>query len=460
MGINNLFKSPFHFEFYLGTLIINELFEHYLNFRQLRVVNNELRLAKERKQKSTSSKNDDPIRKKAQQHVDVYLLSEDYHKTVEYARDKLIFQITSSVIQTTVSIMLLFSFFGPRLWHFSGSLLQKPSETYQVRLQRIVDISVQSLVFCGIKSVIDTVIDLPFSLYSDFVLEEKHGFNKKTIGLFFKDMLISFALQAVIGAPVLCTIIFLVNWGGQHFYLYVGAFVAVFYLFMMVIYPDFIAPLFNKFEPLNDDDLKEGIENLAKKLNFPLREIKLMDGSKRSNHSNMYFYGFWWFKKIVMYDTLLKQPKSQIIAITSHEMGHWKCNHTLKLLIFSFTQLFAIFYLFRLYKDDASLFESFGYGNERAFIIGITLFGYIYTPLGVVLHIFGTTLTRRGEYEADNFAVKMGYGDELAKALVEIHHKNKSMIHHDQLYSWYHFTHPVLFERVYAIYKAMADKKI
>ncbi|ORM40279.1 Proteasome subunit alpha type-1 [Babesia sp. Xinjiang] len=338
---------------------------------QLRVINNELRLSLDRKHKTDASENDDEIRKKAQKHVDVYLLSEDYYKTVEYARDKLVFQIVSSLMQNVISIMMLFTFFGPILWHFSGSLLKTPSETYQV-----------------------------------------------------------------------------------------GAFVAVFYLFMMVIYPDFIAPLFNKFEPLNDDDLKEGIEALAKRLKFPLREIKLMDGSRRSNHSNMYFYGFWWFKKIVMYDTLLKQPKSQIIAITSHELGHWKCNHTLKLLLFSFAQLFAIFYLFGLYKDDASMFESFGYGNERAFIVGITLFGYIYTPLGVVLHLIGTTITRRGEYEADNFAVKMGYGDDLAKALVEIHHKNKSMIHHDPLYSWYHFTHPVLFERVYAIYKAMADKKI
>nr|BAN64249.1 CAAX metallo endopeptidase, putative [Babesia bovis] len=343
-------------------------------------------------------------------------------------------------------MVLLFYYFGPRLWKYAGSWLKHPSETYQ------------SLIFCGIKAVIDTIIEIPFSLYSDFVLEEKHGFNKKTIRLFFKDLLISFGLQIVIGAPVLSIVIFLVNWGGEYFYLYVGVFVAVFYLFMMVIYPDFIAPLFNKFEPLNDNELKKDIEDLAQKLKFPLREIKLMDGSKRSNHSNMYFYGFWWFKKIVMYDTLLKQPKQQIIAITAHEMGHWKCNHTLKLLLFSYTQLFAMFYLFGLFKNDAGMFESFGYGTERAFIIGMTLFGYLYTPLGVLLHIASTTITRYGEYEADNFAVKMGHGEELAKALVEIHHNNKSMIHHDSLYSWYHFTHPVLFERVYAIYKAIADK--
>lgn len=229
---------------------------------------------------------------------------------------------------------------------------------------------------------------------------------------------------------------------------------------MLVIYPEVIAPLFNKYEPLEDAELRTGIEEMAKKLKFPLREIKQMDGSKRSSHSNMYFYGLWRFKKIVVYDTLLKQPKSQVIAITLHELGHWKCNHTIRLMCFSFSQVFAMFYLFKLVKDDASMFESFGYPGVNAFIVGITLFGCIYTPVGVLLHIIGNTLTRRGEYEADNFAVKMGHGEELAKALVEIHHNNKSMIHHDPLYSWFHFTHPVLFERVHAIYKAIADKKI
>ncbi|CDR97884.1 CAAX metallo endopeptidase, putative [Babesia bigemina] len=448
MGIHNLFHSPFHFEFYLGALVINEFFEHYLNIRQLCVINKELRLARDPNRKGESGDDSDEIRKKAQQHVDVYLLSEDYHKTVEYARDKLVFQIISSVLQTVVSLILLFTFFGPKLWRFSGSLLSKPSETYQ------------SLIFCGIKLLIDTTLDIPFGLYADFVLEEKHGFNKKTLRLFFKDLAISLVLQCVIGAPVLSIVIFLVHWGGDLFYIYVCIFAAIFYLFMLIIYPDLIAPLFNKFEPLNDDELKKGIEDLAGKLRFPLREIKLMDGSKRSNHSNMYFYGMWWFKKIVMYDTLLKQPKSQIIAITSHEMGHWKYNHVTKMLVFSLSQLFAIFYLFKLYKDDASMFRSFGYDGERAFIVGITLFGCVYTPLGALMHIIGTTITRYGEYQADNFAVKMGYGEELAKALVEIHHNNKSMIHHDPLYSWYHFTHPVLFERVYAIYKAMADMKL
>lgn len=360
----------------------------------------------------------------------------------------MVFQIISSLIQSAISLAVLFTLLGPKLWHYSGTLLTTPSETYQ------------SLIFCGGKMLLDTAIEIPFSLYSDFVLEEKHGFNQKTIGLFIKDLFLSLMLQVVIGGPVLSTLIFLVRWGGDLFYIYVFAFVVVFYFVMMIVYPEVIAPLFNKYEPLQDGELKEGIEAVARRLKFPLREIKQIDGSKRSSHSNMYFYGLWRFKKIVVYDTLLKQPTSQIIAITMHELGHWNYMHTARLMFFNFSHIFAIFYLFKMFKDDASMFESFGYSKVDAFVIGITLFSCLYTPIGVLMHIICNTITRSGEYQADNFAVIMGHGEELAKGLIEVHHNNKSMIHHDSLYSWFHFTHPVLFERIYAIYKAIHDKKI
>ncbi|EKX73445.1 CAAX prenyl protease 1, putative [Theileria equi strain WA] len=446
MGILNLFEKPIHFEFFLTVSLLHELFEQYLNFRQLAVIRRELSANKKVLQED--GKDADEVYKRTVKAVNELTHSEDYVKNVEYGYDKLRFQIFSSIVHSAFSLFLLFSLFGPALWHFSGSLFSNPNEY------------TQSLVYCGLKMLIDALFEIPFGLYSDFFLEEKHGFNKKTLKLFFKDLALSLVLYAVIGGPTLCVLIFLVNWGGDTFYFYAFGFVVVFNFIMLIVYPEFIAPLFNKYEPLKDQELKAEIEALAKKLKFPLMEIKQMDGSKRSSHSNMYFYGIWKFKRIVVYDTILTQPKEQIVATVAHELGHWSCNHYLKHLSFSFLNIFLMFFIFNTFKNDASMFESFGFHGVNSFVVGITLFSYILTPMGIVMHIAITSLTRYNEYQADGFAVKLGYGEDIATSLVQLHKNNKGLIHHDPLYSWYHFTHPALFERLHAIYRAIHDNKI
>ncbi|UKJ90820.2 metalloprotease [Theileria orientalis] len=317
----------------------------------------------------------------------------------------------------------------------------------------------KSLAFCGFKLLFDTVVDLPFSLYSDFVLEEKHGFNKKTYKLFLKDLLITLSLEVGLGGPFLAAVIFLVNWGGELFYFYVFGFIVVFNFIMIVIYPELIAPLFNKFEPLHDQELKEDIETLAKKLKFPLREIKQMDGSKRSGHSNAYFYGLWKFKKIVVYDTILNQDRKEILAVVSHELGHWKHKDFYTRVSFSFVNIFAMFFVFKKFKDDKNMYNSFGFHGVDAFVIGITLFSNVFTLVGILTNFLNVLMTRYQEYKADRFAVNLGLADDLIKSLVNLHKDNKAMIYNDPVYSWYHYTHPVLFERIYAIYQALDKYK-
>ncbi|GIX65899.1 CAAX metallo endopeptidase [Babesia caballi] len=421
MGIHNLFQRPLHFEFYLGTVLLHGLFEHYLIVRQLRVVKRELRLARDPNRKGSAHESTDEIHKQAQQHVDAYLLSEDYHKTVEYARDKLVFQAVSSVIQTALSLLLLFTLFGPALWRYSGSLLKSPSETYQVP---------------GAAR--------PRNAYADADLLRDQARPRHGDGAALQPLrrlrhrgaarIQQEDLRALFQGPVFVAVSAGRHRGARARRDDIPGELGRGEVLPLCEFSE--SPVNVRSAGLRDGELKTGIENLAKSLKFPLREIKLMDGSKRSTHSNMYFYGLWWFKKIVVYDTLLKQPTPQIIGITAHELGHWKCNHTAKMLLLSYSHMFVVFYLFGRFKDDAAMFESFGYGDIRGFLVGITLFGCIYYPVGVLMHIIGNTITRRGEYEADNFAVKLGHGENLAKALVEIHHENKSMIHHDRLYSW------------------------
>ncbi|GAY51453.1 hypothetical protein CUMW_134310, partial [Citrus unshiu] len=176
-----------------------------------------------------------------------------------------------------------------------------------------------------------TLTDLPFSLYSTFVIEARHGFNKQTIWLFFRDMIKGMILAIVLGPPIVSAIIIIVQKGGPYLAIYLWAFMFVLSLVMMTLYPVLIAPLFNKFTPLPEGELREKIEKLASSLKFPLKKLFVVDGSTRSSHSNAYMYGFFKNKRIVLYDTLIQQCKNdeEIVAVIAHELGHWKLNHTM-----------------------------------------------------------------------------------------------------------------------------------
>lgn len=310
--------------------------------------------------------------------------------------------------------------------------------------------------FLLLVTLVGMVTSLPFELYSTFRIEKKHGFNKQTMGLFFSDKIKSLVLSCVIGGPFTALLLKIIHWGGEYFYLYVWAFLFVFSVIMMTVYPILIMPLFNKYEPLPDGKLKESIYALADRLNYPLTKLFVMDGSKRSSHSNAFMFGFGRNKRIVLFDTLLEQVKDQeILGILGHELGHWKLGHTLT--NFAVTQLYfgAAFYCFSLCTDNSKeLFAAFGFSTHKPVptIIALLLFFQtLWAPLDKVISFLMTLHSRHAEFAADKFSVDLGMSKELQTGLCKIHLENLGAMCPDWLYSTYHYSHPPLVERLSAM---------
>jgi STE24 endopeptidase len=216
-------------------------------------------------------------------------------------------------------------------------------------------------------------------LYSNFVVEERHGFNKLTLTTFITDIFKTLFLTAVVAMPVLAGFLKVINWAGENFTFYVFIFMVVFQLFFIIIFPIFIQPFFNKFTPLEQGSLKSKIDGLASKLSFPLTKIFVVDGSKRSNHSNAYFFGFFRNKRIVLFDTLIeKNTEDEIEAVLAHELGHWFYSHTFQNLIIAQMHFFAMFYVFSVVINVSSMYTQFGF-DTKPVIVGFLLFQVFYS---------------------------------------------------------------------------------
>ncbi|KAG0457078.1 hypothetical protein HPP92_022235 [Vanilla planifolia] len=295
------------------------------------------------------------------------------------------------------------------------------------------------------------VTDLPFSLYSTFVIEARHGFNKQTIWLFFRDMFKGICLAILLGPPIVAAIIIIVQKGGPYLAIYLWAFMFALSIVMMTVYPILIAPLFNKFTPLPEGELREKIEKLAASLKFPLKKLFVVDGSTRSSHSNAYMYGFFKNKRIVLYDTLIQQCKNEeVVAVIAHELGHWKLNHT----VFSFIAVQILTFMqfggYTLVRNSSDLYLSFGFKTQPV-LIGLIIFQHTVIPIQHLVS-FGLNLVSRAfEFQADAFGKKLGYGKALRAGLVKLQEENLSAMNTDPWYSAYHYSHPPLVERLAAL---------
>jgi len=262
-------------------------------------------------------------------------------------------------------------------------------------------------------------------------------------------------LTYVFGGLLIPLLIWIVRYFGESFYLYLWGMVQMLMFAIMWIYPNVIQPMFNAIEPLKDDELRRQIEELASELKFPLTKLFQIDGSKRSSHSNAYFYGFWKYKRIVLYDTLLHLKHEDILAILCHELGHWKFGHTLFNLVISSVHIFVLFYLFGsvMYSGEISktLVRQFGYGETDAVMVSLMVFTMLFSPTEQLLSLMMTSLSRTFEFQADSFAAKMGRSEPLCSGLMRIHVENRGDLNPDPWYSWYHFTHPPLVERLRAL---------
>jgi STE24 endopeptidase len=376
---------------------------------------------------------------------------EKFFKSRAYSLDKSHFHFLHEFVTILMDSGILFFGILPWFWKRSGYFLL----SFGLDAENEI---FHTLAFLAGVSFWSQITDLPFSLYSTFVIEERHGFNKQTLWLFFRDMIKGIALSIVIGPPIVAAMIVIVQKGGPYLAIYLWVFMLVLSLVMMTIYPVLIAPLFNKFTPLPEGELRAKIEKLAASLKFPLKKLFVIDGSTRSSHSNAYMYGFFKNKRIVLYDTLIQQCKNEeeVVAVIAHELGHWKLNHTM----YSFVAVQILTLLqfggYTLVRNSKDLFQSFGFDTQPV-LIGLILFQHTVIPLQHLVS-FGLNLVSRAfEFQADAFAKKLGYAAPLRAGLVKLQEENLSAMNTDPWYSAYHYSHPPLVERLAAIDKP--DKK-
>ena len=385
-------------------------------------------------------------------------------KTLSYGEDKLSLDMLESGVTFCWGTFLLFAGGLPYAWQatfYMTTTLGIVSSSSGVLFQEIMRTSCLIVFFI----IHDTLIALPFSIYRTFVIEEKHGFNKTTFGLFLKDKVLSVFLSIFIGVPVMGGIVWLARTVGGNFALYAWGFMLVVSLVMMTIYPVFIAPLFNKYEELPDGKLRSAIYELAGRCEFPLKQLFTIDGSKRSSHSNAFMYGFGKSKMIVLFDTLLTQVnEDEVLAILAHEIGHWRLYHTVQAFIISNMYTFALFSSFTYMQSNASLFSAFGLkltGESPApVLLGLLLFTQTYwAPVDKLLQFLLNMNSRRNEFQADQYSKDLGMGKELASGLIKISIENFNNLVPDPWYSAWHFSHPPVVERCRAMIAPMTLSK-
>lgn len=289
---------------------------------------------------------------------------------------------------------------------------------------------------------ISSLIDLPFSLIRQFVIEERFGFNRMTLRLFFADMLKQTLLGLSIGTPVLLAVLWLMGAMGEYWWLYVWAFWCAFNLLILFIYPTWIAPLFNKFSPLEDAELKTRIEALLTRCGFASNGLFVMDGSKRSSHGNAYFTGFGKNKRIVFFDTLLQRLQPQEIeAVLAHELGHFRHRHVLKRIVLMFGLTLGFLWLLGQLMVAPWFYEGLGVSAQNTamaltlFFLTLSVFTFPFSPLS-------SLLSRRHEFEADAYAARHASSEDLIRALVKLYEDNASTLTPDPLHSLFYDSHP------------------
>lgn len=409
-----------------------------------------------------------------------------YEKARSYGLDKSSFGLIEGAFNQVLSTGVMVCGGIPALWSLSGTILEWLGFSTESEIA-------QTVVFVSAGSLISTIIGLPWAAYFTFKVEQKHGFNKQTPGFFIKDKIKKFFIGQLVSAPVVCGLVYIIKAGGDYFFVYLWGFTMAVVMFLMTVYPDYIAPLFDKYEPLAEGDLKTRIERLAAEIQFPLTKLYVVEGSKRSAHSNAYFYGFYKNKRIVLYDTLLEEytplnkakeddkekaeeekkgdgndkaedkkkkgcNTEEVLAVLGHELGHWKLNHVLKGIVISQVNLFLVFAVFGSLYKYSPLYRTFGFHHSQPAFIGlIIVMQFVFAPYNEILQFLLTMFSRYNEFQADAFAKKLGHATNLKSALIKLNEDNLGFPVYDHLYSAWHHSHPPILERISVLEKD--DKK-
>ena len=364
---------------------------------------------------------------------DVYT-DEEYKKSQAYKKENNSFSTWSSLF----SLVIILSFFL-----FKGFALV---DNY-VRQFTNNEIGV-TLLFFGIIMIGNDILSTPFSYYHTFVIEEKFGFNKSTKKLFWIDKIKGWLLTIIIGGLILTLISWFYQQTGSIFWIYTWVFMAVFSIFLTLFYSSLIVPLFNKQTPLEDSELKNAIQEFATKVGFELDNIFVIDGSKRSTKANAYFSGFGVKKRIVLYDTLINDLETEeIVAVLAHEIGHYKKKHVFINMLLSIVLTGFTLYVLSLMIGSNLLSEALSV-NKPSFHIGLIAFGILYSPISSITGLLMNYLSRKFEYEADNFAKENHSATALILSLKKMSKNSLSNLTPHKYYVNYHYSHPTLLQRI------------
>ena len=311
------------------------------------------------------------------------------------------------------------------------------------------------LLYIGILILARSAISLPFSIYSTFAIEERYGFNKTTPKTFILDLIKGTALGIVIGGAVLAGVLYFFEYAGPYAWLYCWIAVTLFSLVMQFIAPTWIMPLFNKFTPLEEGDLRSAIMDYARSVKYPLENLFVMDGSKRSSKSNAFFTGFGKHKRIALFDTLIEnQTVPEIVAVLAHEIGHFKKKHILQSMVIGILHTGVMFYLLSIFLSHQGLFEAFYMENAAATPIyaGLIFFGMLFSPIEMILSVFMQIFSRKNEFEADRYAAETtGDPESMVSALKKLSAHNLSNLTPHPFYVFLNYSHPPVLERIRAI---------
>lgn len=311
------------------------------------------------------------------------------------------------------------------------------------------------LLFTGMLALLSTIAGLPFSVYSTFVIEQRFGFNTTTVATFILDGLKALLLAVVLGGPLLAAILWFFETSGSAAWLYCWIAAVAFVLVVQFLAPVVIMPLFNKFTPLAEGELKAAITGYAERQRFAIQGIYTMDGSKRSTRANAFFTGFGRFRRIVFFDTLTdKLAASEIVAVLAHEMGHYKLKHIPMMMTLSILQMGLLFFILSLFLGNQGLFAAFGMEHVSVYA-SLVFFGFLYSPISTLLAIGFNAFSRRNEYQADSYAAQTlesdGGGESLISGLKKLSVSNLSNLTPHPLQVALNYSHPPVLARIAAL---------
>ncbi|MBI72101.1 MAG: peptidase M48 [Candidatus Marinimicrobia bacterium] len=367
--------------------------------------------------------------------------SDKYIKSQEYARTNSKF----SYITSTFSLLITLIFIYGGIYNIIDQWL----------LGFLENKIIIGLLFFGLLTLITDIISLPFSIYRTFVIEEKFGFNKTTYSTFLLDKIKGYFLMIFIGAPVLSVILyFFETFPKEYSWIYAWVLITIFGLVMQPIFNILIAPMFNKFKPMPEGPLLDKIKNYLDKVNFPVKKLEIMDGSKRSTHSNAYFSGLGKNKRIALFDTLVEQmDDNEIIAVIAHEVGHYKLKHIHSGIILSAIQSGIMFYILSLFLLDEMLFAAF-YMENISVYASLLFFSTLYTPISMLVGFLFSYISRKNEFAADAFSAETSkLPDSLITGLKKMSKENLSNLTPHWLNVMLNYTHPPVIDRIIALRK-------